>query len=193
MIQNHLSQRGRSMIEMLGVLAIIGVLSVAGIAGYSKAMEKHRINKTIQQMNTIINNVRIGFSGKGKNKPYADFGSTKNLGSDGMRAALAMGAFPSEMFGEIITVPVVIRNQGGGSGGSGFGSGSFSYGSADIPIVQNEYRGDVYIITEDDGETFSLIFEGLPKKVAVELGTANWGAGDSEGLQEVFLQGDDEE
>ena len=29
---------GRSMIEMLGVLAIIGVLSVGGIAGYSKAM-----------------------------------------------------------------------------------------------------------------------------------------------------------
>ena len=31
---------GRSMIEMLGVLAIIGVLSVGGIAGYSKAMQK---------------------------------------------------------------------------------------------------------------------------------------------------------
>ena len=33
-------QNGRSMIEMLGVLAIIGVLSVGGIAGYSKAMMK---------------------------------------------------------------------------------------------------------------------------------------------------------
>lgn len=32
-------EKGRSMIEMLGVLAIIGVLSVGGIAGYSKAME----------------------------------------------------------------------------------------------------------------------------------------------------------
>ena len=31
-------QLGRSMIEMLGVLAIIAVLSVGGIAGYSKAM-----------------------------------------------------------------------------------------------------------------------------------------------------------
>ena len=29
------SDSGRSMIEMLGVLAIIGVLSVGGIAGYS--------------------------------------------------------------------------------------------------------------------------------------------------------------
>ena len=37
------NQLGRSMIEMLGVLAIIGVLSVAGIAGYSKAMEKYKM------------------------------------------------------------------------------------------------------------------------------------------------------
>lgn len=36
------NQIGRSMIEMLGVLAIIAVLSVGGIAGYSKAMENQQ-------------------------------------------------------------------------------------------------------------------------------------------------------
>ena len=51
-------QCGRSMIEMLGVLAIVGVLSVGGIAGYSKAMEKFKINKTIEQMSQIITNIR---------------------------------------------------------------------------------------------------------------------------------------
>ena len=35
---------GRSMIEMLGVLAIVAVLSVGGIAGYSKAMRMWRSN-----------------------------------------------------------------------------------------------------------------------------------------------------
>lgn len=39
------SQFGRSMIEMLGVLAIIAVLSVGGIAGYSKAMEQWKISR----------------------------------------------------------------------------------------------------------------------------------------------------
>ena len=34
------NEDGRSMVEMLGVLAIIGVLSVAGISGYSMAMRK---------------------------------------------------------------------------------------------------------------------------------------------------------
>ena len=49
------SQSGRSMIEMLGVLAIIGVLSVGGIAGYSKAMEMWNINKAVEQYSYIIN------------------------------------------------------------------------------------------------------------------------------------------
>ncbi len=45
---------GRSMIEMLGVLAIIGVLSVGGIAGYSKAMEKFKINKALDEYSFMI-------------------------------------------------------------------------------------------------------------------------------------------
>ena len=48
------NEKGRSMIEMLGVLAIIGVLSVGGIAGYSKAMEQFKINKIIDDYNALI-------------------------------------------------------------------------------------------------------------------------------------------
>ncbi len=47
-------ENGRSMIEMLGVLAIIGVLSVGGIAGYSKAMEKFKINKLSHEYSDFI-------------------------------------------------------------------------------------------------------------------------------------------
>ena len=48
------NQKGRSMIEMLGVLAIIGVLSVGGIAGYSKAMEKWKMNKAIEEYSYLF-------------------------------------------------------------------------------------------------------------------------------------------
>ena len=48
---------GRSMIEMLGVLAIIGVLSVGAIAGYSKAMMKYKLNQYTQAINTLTNTV----------------------------------------------------------------------------------------------------------------------------------------
>ena len=46
---------GRSMVEMLGVLAIIGVLSVGAIAGYSKAMFKYRLNKHAESFNILLN------------------------------------------------------------------------------------------------------------------------------------------
>ncbi len=48
---------GRSMIEMLGVLAIIGVLSVGGIQGFSKAMHMYRWNKALREWDILINTV----------------------------------------------------------------------------------------------------------------------------------------
>ena len=50
---------GRSMVEMLGVLAIIGVLSVGAIAGYSKAMMKYKLNKQTEQIGSILDYVNI--------------------------------------------------------------------------------------------------------------------------------------
>ena len=47
---------GRSMVEMLGVLAIIGVLSVGAISGYSKAMLKYKLNKHAEAFSTLIAN-----------------------------------------------------------------------------------------------------------------------------------------
>ena len=52
----EINEVGRSMVEMLGVLAIIGVLSTAGIAGYTKAMEKFKVNEVANQISTIISN-----------------------------------------------------------------------------------------------------------------------------------------
>ena len=48
-------EQGRSMVEMLGVLAIIGVLSVGAIAGYSKAMMKYKLNKQAEQISWLLN------------------------------------------------------------------------------------------------------------------------------------------
>ena len=45
------NESGRSMVEMLGVLAIIGVLSVGGIAGYTMAMNRYRANEVIDYSN----------------------------------------------------------------------------------------------------------------------------------------------
>ena len=45
----QINENGRSMVEMLGVMAIVGVLSITGIYGYTKAMERHRANELLNE------------------------------------------------------------------------------------------------------------------------------------------------
>ena len=73
---------GRSMVEMLGVLAIIGVLSIGGIAGYSMSMRKHRANQIADALNkyslivysacqkAVIDGDITEFSSCERTKPY---------------------------------------------------------------------------------------------------------------------------
>lgn len=50
MIRN---QNGRSMVEMLGVLAIIGIISIGGIAGYSMALNRQKANQLLDIANKL--------------------------------------------------------------------------------------------------------------------------------------------
>ena len=54
---NSKSQNGRSMVEMLGVLAIIGVLSVGGVYGYGVAMKKHKANELLHQASMLATTI----------------------------------------------------------------------------------------------------------------------------------------
>jgi len=57
------AQSGRSMIEMLGVLAIVGVLSAGGIAGYSMAMQSYKTTSLIEKINLIAQRARTTYKG----------------------------------------------------------------------------------------------------------------------------------
>ena len=48
------AEYGRSMAEMLGVLAVIGVLSIGGIMGYSYGMDKYRANELTNTGNAFL-------------------------------------------------------------------------------------------------------------------------------------------
>ncbi|MBQ3695900.1 MAG: hypothetical protein II938_02900 [Alphaproteobacteria bacterium] len=74
------NESGRSMVEMLGVLAIIGVLSIGGIAGYTQVMKKYKANELINAMNMTW----IAFEEKGRP-------------SDGVTYTDVYGDFPSSL------------------------------------------------------------------------------------------------
>ena len=87
-------EKGRSMIEMLGVLAIIGVLSVGGIAGYSKAMELWKISRQKEQLAELFLqcvNLKDDFlreyNTTKKTVPTADIMEAMGVIPDGMKKA----------------------------------------------------------------------------------------------------------
>lgn len=57
MHQNFNAQSGRSMMEILGVIAIIGVLSIGGIKAYDTAKNNIGLNKLSEVMNLAIMSV----------------------------------------------------------------------------------------------------------------------------------------
>ena len=69
------NENGRSMVEMLGVLAIIGVLSVAGIAGYTMAMNKFRANEILNIASQTVMMAKSANMGAGASTSFTAFGS----------------------------------------------------------------------------------------------------------------------
>ena len=125
---NKHNQSGRSMIEMLGVLAIVGVLSAGGIAGYSMAMQSYKTNELIEKMHVIQTRVRTLY----KNGNYTGLSNTTIINSGKLKAKDLENPFGGNLY--------VAR--------SGFGSDSFHIDAQNIPseacvaIVQS-YWGDI--------------------------------------------------
>ena len=148
MIKTNLNtQSGRSMIEMLGVLAIVGVLSVGGIAGYSKAMTKFKINKTADQISQIVTNIRT---------LYAQQTTYEGLYT---ATAIQMGVTPDEMgTGTTLTNPfngrVLINATYNGS--------TSNYGGAFmIEIGSLPKEACITLATYDWGSSYSSGFIGM--------------------------------
>ena len=72
------NETGRSMVEMLGVLAIIGVLSVGGVYGYGVAMKKHKANELLHQASMLATTISAQIQSKGElPQSIENFGDAK--------------------------------------------------------------------------------------------------------------------
>ena len=165
------NQSGRSMVEMLGVLAIIGVLSAGGLAGYSKAMFKHKLNSTMDQITMLVTNIRTMYGTQGN---YAGF----TAGS-----AIDLGIVPAVMIAGDTTTNHDADAQ----------HNNQAWTSRDVSLT-NPFKGDVELLTikvvagdtlahDNSVETgFSITYKGLPDEACIALGTADFGSGAGSGF-----------
>ena len=92
---NSKSHNGRSMVEMLGVLAIVGVLSVGGVYGYGVAMKKHKANEALHKASMLATTVSAYAMSNDGNLPssitdFANLGYETSLTDDGTQFKLTM-------------------------------------------------------------------------------------------------------
>ena len=167
-------QCGRSMIEMLGVLAIVGILSVGGIAGYSKAIAKNKVNETIDQVTLIVTNTQALYA---QQNNYADL--THEHAKD-------IGIIPQEMI-----IPAHSSSENGDA-------------MIIAEHVKHKLLGNVIVrgagsrTSEINGSVntktaFIVDFEGLSRDACVTMATANWGGSNRSGLIGIQVKGTDNE
>ena len=149
------NEQGRSMVEMLGVLAIIGVLSVGGIAGYSKAMNKYKINKTTDQVSMLVANIRTLFSTQGT---YTGLGNGQ---------AVKFGIVPNDMYNA--------KSLTGNYASNAQFSLKNAFGG-EVYIKPSELSAD-----GDDG-AFTIEYTNLSTEACVTIVTGDWGSGQGSGL-----------
>ena len=176
-IKNH--QNGRSMIEMLGVLAIIGVLSVGGIAGYSKAMMKYRINKTIEQITLIAGNMRSFTASQPADRRYAGIwmgcgGLAYESGMDSVSDVVRKAHLvPDETLVSPKQTFIVARVDG-------------SHGlenQTDSTNVINAFGGGICFSSMEGDKTLSLGVFDIPMEACIDIASQDWSALNPESME----------
>ena len=105
----NVNESGRSMVEMLGVLAIIGVLSIGGIAGYTMAMNRYRANEILDAASKVAIIAMTGNGGVGKEIKNTEVANEVGIGTlpcDAKLDSTADGVVTATLTGcnDVITV-----------------------------------------------------------------------------------------
>ena len=113
MTESSRNERGRSMVEMLGVLAVMGVLSIGGVAGYRYAIDKMNANDiinevrkravTASQQRILGQNISLTeYGDNGRIKGLYDVAVTNDYTGDKGFFALTVSNVPQRVCDEIL-------------------------------------------------------------------------------------------
>ena len=149
-ILSRTEQTGRSMVEMLGVLAIIGVLSVGGISGYSKAMAKYKLTKAQDQITMLLMNIRTAYA---TSPTYSGFNTS---------IAAEFNIAPSDM----------ITGSGNNTVLNGAFGGKVEVGECTAAACGNNLLPQGNSLSS----YFFITMHNLGREACVSLATSDWGS-----------------
>ena len=170
-------QKGRSMVEMLGVLAIIGVLSVGGISGYSKAMAKFKLTKAQDQISMLLMNIRTAFA---TSPSYEGLNNT---------TAVSFAIAPGDMYsGDLAAISNVHHLN------NAFGGEAHVF-SCDTEPASNGEMAELScagIVEDNSSQFFAVAMSGLGREACVSLLSSDWGTDGLVSVQVATSDGDTE-
>ncbi|MGN0919294.1 MAG: Tfp pilus assembly protein FimT/FimU, partial [Alphaproteobacteria bacterium] len=186
--QGFHTQRGRSMVEMLGVLAIMGVLSVGGVSMYSSAMSKHRANEILNEASKRAITASIQLTAGHKTEDvflaefdhndlgYAKFKTTINKDRNILQFNIQLESSPGNAICQNIKSTIgkntPIRSVNEDCTEFTFNPDLTTNDNVDVGNCEN---GNVYLSYESDPCTIS-INEDVSCAENSDCGNPNWGA-----------------
>lgn len=150
------NQSGRTMLEMLCVLAIMAVLTIGSVRGYNYMVERYKANKISETIAYIITQIRTGYSTQG------------NYSGINNEIAISIGAIP-----EHITLKT------GGTAATGKGQLETPWGGF-INIFPSSLYQDSMVIdpatgaTVSVGDSFVVEIGNISRTVCNLLTTSDW-------------------
>lgn len=150
--QTKKHESGRSMIEMVGVLAVMGLITAGAFVLITSAMSSQRISRVDDDVSAIVQGVRLLYN---PSDNFAGVGGTDGKGADTLK-----------VLGYKDT-----KNPYGGS---------YEVNSADVAVTYDTTTGAVTnsgTATTSSAAKFSVTITGVGKSVCASLKARNWPGG----------------
>ena len=169
-------QAGRTLLEMLGVLAIVGILSITALVGFTYAMNKHRANETIYDVML-----------RGTNVPMVD----ENYASKPIGHTFTFPDLPAGTY-----YPMITKKDSGSS--YYVEATNVTYRVCEMILKMNPtdidrimvgnvaYEGDSDICGTNDGLAMKFCF-GTDGTICDDVGSSGSGSGSGSGTEDPCL------
>ena len=154
-------EHGRSIVEMLGVVAIVGILSIGAVSGYTTAMKKYKANELLNEASKRAAVIAMQIASE-QTLSITEFGNNEVAGATFSAPVAGNSTFKMTLSGVDEGVCEQIKNMLGNDASMAIKE---SCGASDLTLIFNKdlKRGNISLNdeyssseNENDGENYAM-------------------------------------